>query len=183
VDPAGHLPETFPVNASQGVAQGGTVLTPNLQFPGNGADVDYTEGIDVGYRYYDTHGQTPLFPFGYGLSYTSFGYSNLRVIPAAGGATAQVTITNTGHVAGAEVAQLYLTDPAPAGEPPFQLKGFQKVTLAPGQGKRLTFRVTAQDMSYYQTSSGAWVSAPGWYRVSIGSNERDLPVSASFRAG
>ena len=82
VDPSGHLPETFPANASQGVAQGATVLTPNAEFPGNGTDVDYTEGIDVGYRYYDVHNQTPLFPFGYGLSYTNFSYSNLRVQPS-----------------------------------------------------------------------------------------------------
>jgi beta-glucosidase len=182
-DPSGHLPETFPVNASQGVAHGGTVLTPNLQFPGNGTDVDYSEGVDVGYRYYDTHGQTPLFPFGYGLSYTSFAYSHLWVTPARGGAaTAQVTITNTGRVTGAEVAQLYLTDPAAAGEPPFQLKGFQKVALAPGQSQRLSFQITRQDMSYYQTSSSSWVSAPGWYRISIGSNERDLPLSAPYWA-
>ena len=79
VSPSGHLPETFPASASQGVAHGGTVLTPNLQFPGNGTSVAYTEGIDVGYRYYDTHDQTPLFPFGYGLSYTTFAYSNLHV--------------------------------------------------------------------------------------------------------
>ena len=159
------------------------MLTPNLQFPGNGTDIDYSEGIDVGYRYYDTHGQTPLFPFGYGLSYTSFAYSNLRVTPARGGATAQVTITNTGHATGAEVAQLYLTDPAAAGEPPFQLKGFQKITLAAGQSQRLTFRITRQDMSYYQTSSSRWVATPGWYRISIGSNERDLPLSAPYWAG
>ena len=183
VNPSGHLPETFPANSSQGVAHGGTVLTPNLQFPGNGTDIDYSEGIDVGYRYYDTHGQTPLFPFGYGLTYTSFAYSNLRVTPTQGGATAQVTITNTGHVTGAEVAQLYLTDPAAAGEPPYQLKGFQKVTLAAGQSQRLTFRITRQDMSYYQTSSSSWVAAPGWYRVSIGSNERDLPLSPPYWAG
>src|SRR5580693_8679151 len=183
VNPSGHLPETFPANSSQGVAHGGTVLTPNLQFPGNGTDIDYSEGIDVGYRYYDTHGQTPLFPFGYGLSYTSFAYSNLRVTPAQGGATAQVTITNTGHATGAEVAQLYLTDPAAAGEPPYQLKGFQKITLAAGQSQRLTFRITRQDMSYYQTSSSSWVAAPGWYRLSFGSNERDLSLSATYWAG
>ncbi len=114
VDPSGHLPETFPADASQGVAQGATVLTPNAQFPGNGTDVDYTEGIDVGYRYYDVHNQTPLFPFGYGLSYTNFSYSHLQVQSSGHGATATVTITNTGHQTGAEVAQLYLTDPAAA---------------------------------------------------------------------
>lgn len=182
VSPSGHLPETFPADASQGVAHGGTVLTPNLQFPGNGTEVDYTEGIDVGYRYYDTHGQTPLFPFGYGLTYTTFAYSNLQVHTDAHGATADVTITNTGQHAGSEVAQLYLTDPAAAGEPPYQLKGFQKVTLAPGRSQRIHFQITGQDMSYYQPATSSWAVAPGQYRVSIGSSERDLAVSAPFFA-
>jgi beta-glucosidase len=180
VDPSGHLPETFPANPSQGVAHGGTVLTPNAQFPGNGTDVDYTEGVDVGYRYYDAHDQTPLFPFGYGLSYTTFAYRDLDVQPSPGGATAQVTITNTGNRTGSEVAQLYLTDPATAGEPPYQLKGFQKITLAAAHSQRVTFQITRQDMSYYQTSTSSWTAAPGWYRASIGSNERDLQVSAPF---
>ena len=137
------------------------MLTPNAEFPGNGTDVDYTEGIDVGYRYYDVHNQTPLFPFGYGLSYTTFAYSNLRVQSSGHGATATVTVTNTGRTTGAEVAQLYLTDPAAAGEPPYQLKGFQKVTLAPGRSQRITFRLTTQDLSYYQTATSSWVAAPG----------------------
>ena len=182
VNPSGHLPETFPANASQGVAHGGTVLTPNLQFPGDGTNVAYTEGVDVGYRYYDVNRQTPLFPFGYGLSYTTFAYNNLQVHADAHGATADVTITNTGRVTGSEVAQLYLTDPAAAGEPPYQLKGFQKVTLAPGHSQRIHFQITSQDMSYYQTATSGWAVAPGQYRVSIGSSERDLAVSAPFFA-
>jgi beta-glucosidase len=145
--------------------------------------VDYTEGVDVGYRYYDVNRQTPLFPFGYGLSYTTFGYSNLQVHTDAHGASADVTVTNTGRVTGSEVAQLYLTDPAAAGEPPFQLKGFQKVTLAPGHSQRIHFDLSRQDMSYYQSASSGWTVAPGQYRVSIGSNERDLTVSDSFNAG
>jgi beta-glucosidase len=180
VNPSGHLPETFPANASQGVAHGGTVLTPNQQFPGNGTDVTYTEGIDVGYRYFDVHGQEPLFPFGYGLSYTAFRYDDLRVQPSNDGATVTVTVTNTGQRAGAAVPQLYLTDPAAAGEPPFQLKGFQKVTLGPGQSTRVTFHLTRQDMSYYQTATSSWTVAPGWYRVSVGNNERDLTLSGAF---
>lgn len=83
---------------------------------------------------------------------------------------------------GAEVAQLYLTDPAAAGEPPYQLKGFQKITLAPGQSQRLTFHITRQDMSYYQTATSGWDVAPGAYRVSIGSNERDLSVTGWFNS-
>ena len=98
------------------------------------------------------------------------------------GATATVTITNTGRTTGAEVAQLYLTDPAAAGEPPYQLKGFQKVTLAPGHSQRITLQLTSQDLSYYRTATSSWVVAPGLYRVSIGSNERDLSVGGSFFA-
>ncbi len=100
----------------------------------------------------------------------------------AHGATADVTITNTGRMTGSEVAQLYLTDPAAAGEPPYQLKGFQKVTLAPGHSQRVHFQITSQDMSYYQTATSSWTVAPGQYRVSIGSNERDLALSAPFFA-
>jgi beta-glucosidase len=115
-----------------------------------------------------------------GLSYTTFAYSNLRVQSSGHGATATVTVTNTGRTTGAEVAQLYLTDPAAAGEPPYQLKGFQKVTLAPGRSQRITLELTSQDLSYYQTATSSWAVAPGLYRVSIGSNERDLQVSAPF---
>ena len=86
--PSGHLPETFPASPGQGVAGGATVLNPSLQFPGNGTNVDYTEGIDVGYRYYDTHHQNPLFPFGYGLSYTTFAYSGVRLHPGPRGSSA-----------------------------------------------------------------------------------------------
>jgi beta-glucosidase len=183
VNPSGHLPETFPANPSQGVADGATVLSPSPQFPGNGTSVDYTEGIDVGYRYYDTHHQNPLFPFGYGLSYTTFSYSGLRLHPGrSGGEIATVTITNTGRTAGAEVAQLYLTDPASAGEPPYQLKGFQKVTLSPGRSQQVTFEISRQDMSYYNSATNEWAAAPGPYRVSIGSNERDLTISDSYQA-
>jgi beta-glucosidase len=121
---------TFPRRLSQVPAS-----TP-AQFPGVGGQVQYSEGIDVGYRWYDARNLTPLFPFGYGLSYTSFAFSDLRVTPsrlAGHGALVHVTarVTNTGHATGAEVAQLYLGDPAAAGEPPRQLKGFQKVTLGP----------------------------------------------------
>ena len=184
VNPSGHLPETFPANPGQGVADGATVLNPSPQFPGNGTNVDYTEGIDVGYRYYDTHHQNPLFPFGYGLSYTTFAYSGLRLHPGPRGSeTATVTVTNTGRTAGAEVAQLYLTDPASAGEPPYQLKGFQKITLAPGRSQQVSFGISRQDMAYYNPAANDWMLAPGSYRVSIGSNERDLTVSDSYQAG
>ena len=133
VDPSGHLPVTFPADLSQVPA------STSAQFPGVNGKVAYSEGIDVGYRYYDAHHQTPLFPFGYGLSYTSFRFSDLRITRQPGRPTVSAAITNTGRVAGSDVAQLYLSDPAAATEPPRQLKGFQKVTLRPGQSATVRF--------------------------------------------
>ncbi len=152
-DPSGHLPVTFPADLSQVPAS-----TP-AQFPGVSGQVQYSEGIDVGYRFYDANNETPLFPFGYGLSYTNFRFSNLTITnrhvqnatsnPGATSCecngqssklvTVSAKVTNTGHVAGSDVAQLYLGDPAAAGEPPRQLKGFQKVTLRPGQSTTVRF--------------------------------------------
>jgi beta-glucosidase len=143
VDPSGHLPVTFPAGLSQVPAS-----TP-AEFPGTNGRVLYSEGVDVGYRYYDATNETPLFRFGYGLSYTSFAFSDLSVTPQQihngpsglgpticrcnGQPGPQVTVsarvTNTGPVAGSEVAQLYLGDPAAAGESPRPFKGFPKVTL------------------------------------------------------
>jgi beta-glucosidase len=183
VSPSGHLPETFPANATQGVAHGGSVLNPNLQFPGDGTNVSYSEGIDVGYRYFDVHKQTPLFPFGFGLSYTGFSYSKLSVSPgktASDRETVTVTVKNTGKSIGVAVPQLYLSDPKASAEPPRQLKGFTRIRLKPGQSKVLTFKLTTQDLSFYKTSTKSWVASKGNYGVGIGSNERDVTVKASF---
>src|SRR6266705_2048535 len=123
-DPGGHLPVTFPASLSQVPA------STTAQFPGNGTDVLYSEGVDVGYRWYDAKGIAPLFPFGYGLSYTRFAFSHLSVSPSAVDGTRDVrvsaVITNTGKRAGSDVAQLYLGDPSATGEPPRQLEGFQR---------------------------------------------------------
>jgi beta-glucosidase len=182
VDPSGHLPVTFPVGLSQVPAS-----TP-AEFPGVNGQVLYSEGIDVGYRYYDANNETPLFPFGYGLSYTRFSYSNLSVTPwqvqngssnpgatscrcnGQSGAQVQVsaTVTNTGKVAGSDVAQLYLGDPASAGEPPRQLKGFQKVTLQPGQSTTVRFTLSGHDLSYWNDTANGWVLPDGQYQVYVG---------------
>ncbi|HEY4703823.1 MAG TPA: glycoside hydrolase family 3 C-terminal domain-containing protein, partial [Streptosporangiaceae bacterium] len=125
-DPSGHLPVTFPASLAQVPA------STTAQFPGDGTTVQYSEGLDVGYRWYNTKDIQPLFPFGYGLSYTSFKYRGLQVTRAAPGTQdvqVSATVTNTGHRSGADVAQLYVTLPASAGEPPRQLKGFQRVSL------------------------------------------------------
>jgi beta-glucosidase len=196
VDPGGHLPVTFPVDLSQ------VPESSPAQFPGVNGQVLYSEGIDVGYRYYDADEQTPLFPFGYGLSYTSFAYRGLRVTPqrvqndsSNPGATScgcngqsgrqvtvSATVTNTGPVAGSDVVQLYLGDPAAAGEPPRQLKGFQKVTLRPGQSATVRFTLTGHDLSYWDDAANGWVLPDGRYQVYVGDSSAlaGLPLRGGF---
>jgi beta-glucosidase len=195
-DPSGHLPVTFPTGLSQVPAS-----TPS-EFPGTDGEVQYSEGIDVGYRYYDASNETPLFPFGYGLSYTSFSYSHLSVSPGqvqnsssdpgstscgcngqgSGQVTVSATVTNTGQVTGSDVAQLYLGDPAAAGEPPRQLKGFQKVTLRPGQSTTVRFTLTGHDLSYWDDTANGWVLPDGQYQVYVGDSSAlaNLPLQGSF---
>jgi beta-glucosidase len=169
---------TFPRSLDQVPA-----ATPE-QWPGVNGTVQYSEGLQVGYRWYDAQGLTPLFPFGYGLSYTTFQFSNLRLSSATLSQHGQVfvmaDVTNTGSRPGAEVAQLYLTLPSVAGEPDHQLKGFTKVFLQPGQTKQVQFTVSAKDASYWDTPSHTWMLAPGSYTVSVGDSSRSLPLNASF---
>jgi beta-glucosidase len=149
--------------------------------------VDYSEGLDVGYRWYDAKDITPLFPFGYGLSYTSFAFSGLHITPAGTNGSSptvhvSAVVTNTGKVAGSEVAQLYLGDPSAAGEPPRQLKGFQKVNLKPGQSATVHFTLDTHDLSYWSDSANGWVVAPGGFQVQVGDSSAlsGLPLQGSF---
>jgi beta-glucosidase len=180
VDPSGHLPVTFPTDLSQVPAS-----TP-AQFPGVNGQVLYSEGIDVGYRWYDTQNLTPLFPFGFGLSYTKFSFSDLRVQPASTGGVYDVQVsarvTNVGQTAGADVAQLYLGDPARAHEPPRQLVGFQKVSLAPGRSARIQFTITPQDTWWWDQAANGWSQTPGTYQVYVGDSSAlaDLPLRGSY---
>lgn len=176
-DPSGHLPVTFPADLSQVPAS-----TP-AQFPGVNGKVLYSEGIDVGYRYYDARNETPMFPFGYGLSYTSFRFSDLRITHQPGRQVAvSATITNTGRVAGSDVAQLYLSDPAAASEPPRQLKGFQKVTLRPGQSTSVRFSLNGHDLSYWNSAANGWVVPAGQFGVYLGDSSAlaGLPLRGGF---
>ena len=183
VDPSGHLPETFPKSLSQVPAS-----TP-ARWPGVNGQVHYSEGLDVGYRWYDAKGITPLFPFGYGLSYTRFSFSHLYVSPSSttssGTVRVSATVTNTGTRTGAEVAQLYLADPAAAREPPRQLEGFQRVNLGPGRAARVHFTLTPRDLSYWDSSAGTWAVTAGTYHVMVGDSSAiaGLPLSGSFRVG
>ena len=179
-DPGGHLPVTFPASLSQVPA------STTAQFPGNGSEVLYSEGVDVGYRWYDTKGSTPLFPFGYGLSYTTFAFSGLRLSRASVTGTDDVrvsaTITNTGSRTGSDVAQLYVGDPAQTGEPPRQLAGFDRVTLAPGQSAPVSFTLTPQQLSWWSDSGGGWTESPGLYRLYVGDSSAlaNLPLRGAF---
>jgi beta-glucosidase len=179
-DPGGHLPVTFPSSLSQVPA------STTAQFPGNGSTVQYSEGIDVGYRWYDARGVTPLFPFGFGLSYTQFAFSHLSLSRSAVDGTQDLrvsaVVTNTGHRSGSEVAQLYLSDPSSTGEPPRQLAGFQRVSLAPGQSARVSFAVTPQDESWWSDSANGWTQTAGSYRVYVGDSSAlsGLPLQGSF---
>ncbi len=170
-DPSGHLPVTFPTSLSQVPA------STAAQWPGQNGTVSYSEGIDVGYRWYDAKGLTPLFPFGYGLSYTSFSFSNLHVgtLPAGGAATVSATVTNVGSRAGADVAQLYVTDPSASGQPPRQLEGFARVNLQPGASQTVTFQLTQQNLQYW--GSSGWVTSTGNYGISVGDSDANLPLS------
>ena len=175
-DPSGHLPVTFPTSLSQVPAASAA------QWPGQNGTVQYSEGVDVGYRWYDAKGVTPLFPFGYGLSYTSFSFSNLSVgtLPSGGVATVTATVTNTGSRAGADVAQLYVTDPSASGQPPRQLEGFARVNLQPGASQTVTFQLTQQNLQYWSTSAGNWATSTGNYGISVGDSDANLPLTGTL---
>jgi len=160
---SGKLPVTFPRSLSDVPA------ATEERWPGG----EYSEGLRVGYRWYDAQGVTPLFPFGHGLSYTSFAYADLAVGKPSkdGSVPVSFTVTNTGARAGAEVAQVYVGQPAGTGEPPNNLRGFARVTLAPGESRRVT---TTLDARSFQLWDRGWVTAGGAYRISVGASSRDL---------
>jgi beta-glucosidase len=180
VNPSGHLPVTFPTSLSQ-------IPTANpAQFPGVNGQVQYSEGVQVGYRWYDANHAKPLFPFGYGLSYTRFRFSGLRVTQQAADGLHDVRVTakvtNVGDRAGADVAQLYLGDPPAAGEPPRQLVDFQRVSLAPGESARVRFTITPRDTWWWNEHVNGWDQSRGLYRVYVGDSSApsDLRLRGAF---
>ena len=177
VDPSGKLPLTFPRDLDQTLAK-----NPE-QYPGVDGTAHYSEGLDVGYRGYTARNVTPLFPFGFGLSYTTFSFDNLKVTHAPGSQDAIVSfkVTNTGKVAGAEVAQLYLGFPeiAEGNEPPIQLKGFRKVMLNPGESKTVELKLDAHCFSYWSVQSHAWKVAPGSFQVMVGDSSANTPLKST----
>lgn len=175
VNPSGKLPITFPASDSDVPA------STRRQYPGIDNIEYYSEKLKVGYRWQDTEHRTPLFPFGYGLSYTHFCFSDLGLHSAADGTvTVHVTVSNEGRRAGEEVAQLYVGFPVAATEPPFQLKAFEKVSLAAGTSRRLSFALDRRAFSYWSTTTHSWQIAPGAYTIAIGDSSRNLPLRQAF---
>lgn len=165
VNPSGHLPATFPRSLDQ-------LPHPGDPQPG---DVVYSEGAGVGYKWFDAHGLDPLFPFGHGLSYTSFAYGSLSVSRAGEGLVASFTVTNTGARAGADAAQVYV---AGAGwEAPQRLGGFAKVMLEPGESRRLSVAVDPRLLAVWDLANPGWSRAAGTYRVSVAQDSR-TPVDS-----
>ncbi len=179
INPSSKLPMTFALHATDYPAD------TLQQYPGTNGHVIYSEGLSVGYRYFDKQNIKPLFPFGHGLSYTTFRYSNLQVSPATIPTTGAVKVTmdlkNTGSLIGSEVVQLYLGFPSEASEPPRQLKGFHKVSLRPGQTQRVTFTISSQEFSFWSAGLRRWSAYPGSYHIMVGASSSDIRLTGSFQ--
>lgn len=189
VNPSGKLPMTFPVKLSDSPAHASADIK---QYPGvertDGSkivDETYSEGIYVGYRWYDTRKIRPLFAFGHGLSYTSFKYGKVtadrKSMTAGDKITFTVDVTNTGSRKGAEVVQLYITDKkCTVDRPAKELKGFDKVTLEPGETKTVTFTVAKDALSFFDADAHKWVAEPGVFTAHIAAAADDIRTSVDF---
>ena len=175
VNPSGRLPVTFPVLNSD------TPLVTPEQYPGVNGTVTYSEKLNIGYRFFDAAGIAPRFPFGHGLSYTTFAYSGLTIDASQPGAvTIAFVIKNTGGLAGREVPQLYITFPASAGEPPLSLRAFDNLLIEAGASQRISFSLTLRDLSIWSVEAYAWAPVPGTFTASIGASSRDIRLRGDF---
>jgi beta-glucosidase len=196
--PSGKLPVTFPKRESDLPARtprqwpgvdstGSAVPVPGTMLGGGPATVEYSEGLGIGYRWFQANGVEPLFPFGHGLSYTTFRLSGLEVTPAVGGdapIVVRLTVENTGARRGAEVPQVYLELPRTTGEPPRRLVGFQKVWLDPGEKRTVSIVVdpssASHPLGYWDGRAGEWRIAEGEYRVHVGTSSADTPLQRTI---
>jgi beta-glucosidase len=185
INPSGKLPITFPVKEAD-LPHPVLVKPPprpagaNRQPPHTPPppfDVDYSEGLKVGYKWYDAQGLPVLFPFGYGLSYTFFHYAGLQVDPNT--FTVRFHVSNTGKRAGEEIAEVYISLPSAAAEPPKRLVGWSKVMLQPGEDRELSVSVDRQSLSIYDVKQNQWRLVPGEYGFMVGGSSKDLPLKNS----
>ena len=182
VYPSGRLPITFPETSND-------MNITTSQWPGlpgrdpNTGTIDdnelstYSEKLEVGYRYYDAHNITPAFPFGHGLSYTTWHYSGLTVTPKS----VKFTLKNAGQRDGTEVVQMYLGFPLSAGEPPKILKGFRHIQLKAGDATDVLFALDDRSKSVWDVSKHGWTVAKGNFRVYVGASSRDVRLTGSFQ--
>jgi beta-glucosidase len=191
VNPSAKLPVTFPrteADLPQPVLPGSELKPEMRPFPGAPPDapkvpqlppfdIDYAEGLKVGYKWFDAENKQPLFPFGHGLSYTTFAYSGLKL--GAGAVT--FALKNTGKRAGAEVAQVYVGLPAEAKEPPKRLVAWERVSLAPGEAKTITLALDPRLLSVFNVEKDGWELLPGDYNIFVGGSSRDTPLTGSVR--
>lgn len=168
VDPSGRLPLTFPTSTSMMPA------TSDQSFPGVNSVVNFGAGLDIGYRWYQAEKVTPLFSFGYGESYTSFNLSNATVEKTSSGVTVRLKVTNTGARAGTDVVQAYVAYPTSAGEPPEQLRAFQRVDLSPSTSKQMVMVIPSSGFEIFQNNSFRIILGP--YRVDVGQSSANLSI-------
>jgi beta-glucosidase len=180
LNPSGKLPITFPKSLADLPAN-----TPE-QYPGVNGAAHYSEGVFVGYRHFDAQKIEPLFPFGYGLSYTEFAFKNLAIVPkkvstgrdSGPAVEVDLDVANTGKRAGKTVVELYVGIPSSAAvpQPPAQLKAVEKVALKPGQTRHVRLKLNARAFGYWDTNTPGWKITPGAYRILVGPSSRDLQL-------
>ena len=185
VNPSGKLPMTFPVRLDDVAAHAVGEYPGTKRADSDIVDIRYNEGVLVGYRWFDTKKIRPLFAFGHGLSYTTFGYGKLSAdaskIGPDGAMTLSVDVTNTGSRAGAETVQLYISDTkASVKRPAKELKNFAKIYLEPGQTKTVTFTVRPSDLAFFDAGAHAWKAEPGEFRAHVGAASDDIRSSLRF---
>ncbi|MBF4487792.1 glycoside hydrolase family 3 C-terminal domain-containing protein [Flavobacterium sp. CSZ] len=181
VNPSGKLPISFPKK----LEDVGAHAFDKLSYPGDGVSVYYKEDILVGYRWYDTKNIPVLFPFGYGLSYTTFQYGkpviSSKSITPSDSLVIKIPIKNTGKVVGKETVQLYINDEKSSlSRPVKELKGFKKVSLGPGEEKTVSFTLKKEDLSYYDDKENKWVAEPGKFNIMIGASATDIRGREDF---
>jgi len=191
VNPSGKLPITFP--RSDADLPHPTIVKPPVKSTTQDGDPDawekiadglpafqvhYDEGLKVGYRWYDTEKKPVLFPFGFGLSYTTYAYSGLKVTPG-NKVRVTFTVTNTGRRPGAEIAEVYAALPAAAGEPPKRLVGWSKLKLNAGESKEVSIEVDPKYLSVFNVDRNAWELVPGAHVLLVGGSSDDLPLKES----
>lgn len=181
VNPSGKLPFSFPERLEDNAAH----HFGKMSYPGDSQSQEYLEDIFVGYRWHDTKKIPALFPFGYGLSYTTFEYgkatASAKDMTADGAITVTIPITNSGMVEGKEIVQLYIQDEKSSLPRPLkELKGFKKVNLAPGQTAEVTFTITPDDLKFFDDSKHEWVAEPGKFKAMIGASSTDIRSTVQF---